>query len=129
MGDPDTLGCTVVICDDTPGIRMLLRAMIGAMTGFSVVGEAANGREAIDLAAQLEPDLMLLDVSMPVMDGIEAVPFILSASPATTIVVLSAFSSPEVKERALAAGAVEYVEKGTSITSITEVVTRHGAGT
>jgi len=63
---------------------MLLRAMLSAQSAIAVVGEAGNGQEAIDLGRELRPDVMLLDISMPVMDGIEALPQILTASPATS---------------------------------------------
>ena len=126
MSAPTERECTVVICDDAPGIRLLLREMLGASEGICVVGEACNGRDAIELARRHEPDLMLLDISMPVMDGIEAMPHIRSASPETSIVVLSGFSSEQVKSRAMAAGAAEYVEKGMNFTAIVEAVRRHG---
>lgn len=119
--------CTVVICDDTPDIRVLLREMLGSLPGVRIVAEAGNGRDAVEMAAGHEPDLMLLDISMPVMDGIEAIPLIQAASPRTTIVVLSGFSSQQVKERALAAGAAEYVEKGLNMAAISDAVKRHGA--
>lgn len=119
--------CTVVICDDTSGIRLLLREMLGSVPAVRVVGEAGNGRDAVELAGKHAPDVMVLDISMPVMDGIEAIPLIHEASPHTSIVVLSGFSSQQVKDRALAAGAAEYVEKGLDPAAIIDAVKRHGA--
>lgn len=104
---------------------MLLRAALSARPGVSVVGEAPNGREAIDAARDLLPDVMLLDISMPVMDGMEALPQILIASPDTSVVMLSGFSAPEIKQRTLDAGAVEYLDKGIDLDKVIETVKRH----
>lgn len=104
---------------------MLLKAMLSARPGIDVVGEARNGREAIDAAREVRPDVMLLDISMPVMDGIEALPHILAASPATSVLMLSGFSSPEIKQRALDQGAVEYLDKGIDLEQVIEAVRRH----
>lgn len=104
---------------------MLLRAALSARPGVSVVQEARNGREAIDAAQNLLPDVVLLDISMPVMDGIEALPQILVASPETSVVMLSGFSVPEIKQRALDAGAVEYLDKGIDLDKVIEAVQRH----
>jgi CheY-like chemotaxis protein len=64
---------TLLICDDNPNIRYLLRAYVESRTPFNVCGEAAHGVEAIEKAKQLQPDLILLDLSMPIMTGAEAV--------------------------------------------------------
>jgi DNA-binding NarL/FixJ family response regulator len=117
--------CRVLICDDTLAIRTLLRAMLAAETDIVVVAEASNGNEAVAGAGQHRPDIVLLDVSMPVMDGIQAIPRILEAAPATSIIMLSGFSSPQIKERARAAGAVGYVEKGTDFGEIVAAIRLH----
>jgi DNA-binding NarL/FixJ family response regulator len=80
--------------------------------GFEVVGEAANGREAIELAARTQPDVMILDIAMPIMDGIEALPEILQAAPGTRVLILTAFGSERIRAQALQAGASGYLEKG-----------------
>lgn len=104
---------------------MLLTAMLSAESGISVVGEATNGRQAVDLANQLRPDVMLLDISMPIMDGMEALPLILQASPTTSVVMLSGFSASEIKDRALSAGAVGYLEKGIDFEELIATVRQH----
>ncbi len=73
--------CRVVVCDDVADFRMLLVDILQGTKGFSVVGQAENGREAIDVAGEQRPDVVLLDIAMPVMDGIEALPLIRTASP------------------------------------------------
>lgn len=103
---------TVLIVDDVPGFRLLLRMAIARESGLKVVGEAADGREAIDRARDLQPDLVLLDLAMPVMDGFEALPQILEASPGSRVLVLSGFEADAMESRARSLGAGGYVEKG-----------------
>jgi len=79
---------------------------------FDVVAEAENGLQAVQLADQHKPNLLLLDISMPVMDGMEALPKILEASPETQVVVLSGFEAGRMGQAALDAGAAAYLEKG-----------------
>lgn len=105
------MSCRVLIADDAPDVRMLLRTVIEA-EGFDVVGEARNGVEAVEMAGAEGPDVILLDLSMPVMDGLEAMPAILEAKPATRIIVLSGFVSAEVKDRVSSLGAAACIEKG-----------------
>ncbi len=90
--------------------------------GFEVVGEAANGKEAVELARRTQPDVMLLDIAMPVMDGLEALPHITEVAPSTRVVILTGFSSSTIRARALAAGAVGYLEKGASPAAMIEAV-------
>lgn len=101
-----------VIADDYPDLRMLFRLSLEMSGRFAVVGEAGNGREAVELTEQLRPNLLLLDVSMPVMDGLEALPLVRGASPDTVVVVLSGFDQRRLGPVALAAGARAYLEKG-----------------
>jgi signal transduction histidine kinase len=104
----------VALADDVPELRRLLRHVLEWSDRFEVVGEADNGREAVAVAAELQPDLLLLDISMPVMDGMEALPQILEASGGTRVVMLSGFEAERLGQAALELGASGYVEKGTS---------------
>lgn len=81
----------VVVVDDQEEIRMILRINL-EFEGHEVVGEAANGQEAISMAEETQPDVMVLDIMMPVMNGLEAIPHIRRMSPATKILVCTAFS-------------------------------------
>jgi DNA-binding NarL/FixJ family response regulator len=101
----------VLICDDSAQIRELLRVVV-EQGGNQVVGEAANGREAIAKAEERQPDVVLLDLSMPVMDGLEALPEIQRAAPAARVVVLSGFDHSGLVAQALDLGAERYVTKG-----------------
>ena len=102
----------VLLVDDAADVRRLIAALIAVHDqGWSVVGEAANGREAIENAPPTDPDLVLLDLSMPVMDGLEALPHLRRAVPGAAVVVLSGFPSDAAQRAALAAGAHGYLEK------------------
>ncbi len=114
----------IVIADDTNDIRLMLRIAMGARDDVELVGEATNGVEAIDLAAALRPDLLVLDIGMPKLDGLSALPAIRAASPDTRVVMLTAISTPEHRARAKASGAVAYVEKTTSIRVLVDELLR-----
>jgi DNA-binding NarL/FixJ family response regulator len=102
----------VVIADDAVGLRRLLRAVLTRQPGFEVVGEAGNGAEALVAVSRTRPDLVLLDLTMPVMDGLEALPRIIGLSPSTRVVVLSGFNAGQMEHEALALGAHAYLTKG-----------------
>ena len=104
--------CRVVVCDDVEDFRRLMVVWIERAEGLRVVGEAENGRDAVELARTEQPDVMLLDLSMPVMDGMAAIPLIRAASPQTQVIVLTGLASPELKRRAIERGARGYLEKG-----------------
>lgn len=99
----------VLIADDEPIIRLDLRQMLESL-GYEVVGEAGDGQAAVDLARELKPDVCILDVKMPVMDGIEAVDIITDENIAPTI-MLTAYSDKELIDRARAAGVFAYLVK------------------
>jgi AmiR/NasT family two-component response regulator len=99
----------VLIADDEPIIRLDLRQMLESL-GYEVVGEAGDGKAAVELARELKPDVCILDVKMPVMDGIEAVDIITEENIAPTI-LLTAYSDKELIDRARAAGVFAYLVK------------------
>jgi signal transduction histidine kinase len=101
----------VLIADDTPDIRLLLRSSLGLNDAFEVVAEASDGVESIREAARHRPDVVILDLAMPLMDGLEAIPAIRRRSPASRIVVLSVFPSERMATPVLEAGADAYLEK------------------
>jgi len=82
---------TIVVVDDAPDVRALVKTRLRLSGSFDVVGEAGDGATAVALAVEHRPDVMLLDVSMPGMDGLEALPRILESSPATKVVLYSGF--------------------------------------
>lgn len=103
-----------VVIDDTADQRVLLSLAL-AQAGFDVVADAADGRAGIEAVREHRPDLVLLDLSMPVMDGIEALPTIRRLCPEARIIVLSASRVSQMSARAVAAGADGYVQKGSSL--------------
>ena len=92
---------SVLLADDVEDVRYLFRVVIEVDGRFEVVGEATTGREAVDLAASLRPDVVLLDLAMPEMGGLEALPLIKAASPATKVIVVTAFGETGWAFRAL----------------------------
>lgn len=103
--------CSVAIVDDQPLIRAALRMAVESQPDLRLVGEGQSGAEAIAVAREHRPDVMLLDVRMPGMDGIQAVPRILDASPATRILILTTFDLDEYVYAALRAGASAFLLK------------------
>jgi len=101
----------VVIADDASAMRALLRRMLEDTAAFEIVGEAGDGAEAVEMTGAFHPDLVVLDLSMPVMDGLSAIPAIRRISPLTRIVVLSALEPERVREQAMASGADAFIEK------------------
>lgn len=114
--------CRVLLCDDTPEIRTVLRTLFSIDTALHVVGEAKNGLEAVRLAEQHRPDVVVLDLAMPVMDGFEAIPEISRVSPETSIVMYTAHGSPGTRSKALELGAHHFVQKGGDPTTVITTV-------
>ena len=102
----------VVLADDTAEYRLLLKLVLEQDGRFVVVAEAADGAEAVRLTTAERPDVLVLDLAMPVLDGLQAIPQVRSGSPETAIVVLSGFARGQLDREALAHGASAYVEKG-----------------
>lgn len=114
----DTPPARVVLADDTPDIRLLLRLALERTGNFEVVGEARDGLEALEVVANLRPDAVVLDLAMPKMDGLEALPGIRERSPATKVLVLSGFQASQMRAETHRKGAHAYLEKGTPTSEI-----------
>jgi DNA-binding NarL/FixJ family response regulator len=109
-----------VVIDDAPDIRDLLTTVL-TRSGMDVVGEAGDGQAGVEVVRAERPDVVLLDLAMPVMDGIEALPLIRALVPDARIIVLSAFSGA-VRDQVLDGGADGYLLKGTPLHEIVEYV-------
>ena len=112
----------ILLVDDQQLIRMGFRMVLEAEPEFSVVGEAANGAEAIEAVRELAPDVVLMDVRMPRLDGIAATTQIVRAHPASRIIVLTTFDLDEYAFGALAAGASGFLLKDVQASELTAAI-------
>lgn len=103
---------SVVVADDMADLRHIARMALESSQRFEVVAEAADGREAVAKAAEHQPDLVLLDLAMPVLDGLQALPRIRQVAPGAKVVILSVFERGRLGPASLGGGAVGYLEKG-----------------
>ena len=110
----DAVPVRIVVADDQDLLRGSLRMLMDGDPGLTVVGEARTGREAVDLAARLQPDLVLMDVRMPEMDGLAATREICAATSHTRVVVLTMFDLNDYVDGALRAGASGFLLKNTA---------------
>ena len=117
-----TRSISVVVCDDVPELRRLARAVLEEEGEMEVVGEASDGREAIEVIERHQPDVAVLDLSMPELDGLEAIPLIHQVSPRTEIVIFSGFEEGKVAEIALRLKASRYVRKGAPLEDLRSAV-------
>ena len=106
---------SVLVVDDNPAVRKLICELFTVAGDFQVCGEAANGIEALELARSLRPDLVLTDLSMPVMDGLEETRLMKELLPAVPVIIYSAHIDPFVEKEALAAGASAVVPKAEAV--------------
>ena len=113
---------SVVVCDDVPELRRLARLVLEEDGEMVVVAEAGDGREAVEAIESHQPDVAVLDLSMPHMDGLEAIPLIHEVSPPTQIVVFSGFEEGRVAEVALSLKASRYVRKGAPLEDLRTAV-------
>jgi DNA-binding NarL/FixJ family response regulator len=112
----------VVLVDDVPELRLLVRLTLEEDSDIEVVGEASNGRAGVKVVQETKPDLVLLDLSMPDMDGLEAIPLIREEAPEARVVVLSGHEAGRVSLEALDQGASRYVNKASGLETIPKVV-------
>src|SRR5688572_10726798 len=116
MGGPPT----IVVVDDAPDVRMLVKTRLRLSGRLDVVGEGADGYDAVELARQHRPSLMLLDVSMPGRDGLAALPLVLDVSPTTRVVMFSGFDAAGLAEHTRRMGATEFLEKSVPLGELVE---------
>lgn len=112
----------VLIADDQKILREGLRALLGMKEDISVVGEAGDGREACELARQTKPDVVLMDIRMPQMDGVEATKVIKSELPKTAVIMLTTFDDDEYVIKAMTYGASGYLLKDIDSDKLIEAV-------
>jgi two-component system, NarL family, response regulator LiaR len=123
-GDP----ITVFIVDDHAVVRHGLRTFLDAAGGFVVVGEAGSGGEAVLLVADLAPDVVLMDLVMPEMDGVRATRLVKAHSPRSQVIVLTSYHDDEQIFPAIRAGALSYLLKGMGLAELSEAVRKAARG-
>jgi DNA-binding NarL/FixJ family response regulator len=112
----------IFLCDDAADYRLLVRSVLASLDDMEVVGEACNGQECLDEVVAADPDVVLLDINMPVMDGWEALPQLRDAAPDAHVVVLSTAPERDARERALRLGAAGYIEKPISVFDLPDAI-------
>jgi DNA-binding NarL/FixJ family response regulator len=120
--NPDLEKIRVVVCDDVLSLRNILRGALGEEPDVEVVAEADNGIDGLRLVAELQPEVVLLDLSMPELDGLQMIPMIVERSPDTGIIVLSGFAADPMRATTMELGADCYLEKGESLDAINAAV-------
>jgi DNA-binding NarL/FixJ family response regulator len=108
----------VLLCDDAEGFRALMRCSLAEDPAIEVVGEAGDGEAGVEATADLQPDVVLLDMSMPRMGGLQAIPKMRRRAPDTSIIGLSSLSAARMAGLSIEIGAHSYLEKGTGLDEI-----------
>jgi DNA-binding NarL/FixJ family response regulator len=121
-----TIRLRVVVCDDADEMRALLRDALEE-GGMDVIGEVDNGHDGLRVIRNLQPDVALLDVSMPGLGGLDLIPRVASSAPDTAIVVLSGFGGDRVCSQALELGADRYIVKGEPMETVRGAVRQAGS--
>jgi NarL family two-component system response regulator LiaR len=124
----NTKSIKLIIVDDHPMVRHGIKTMLLTCDDMWVIGEAGNGRDALALCKETQPDVILMDVVMPGMDGLETTRAILERYPQVNIVVLTSFPDPDLVQKALEAGAVGYLLKDTPIDTLGGAIRSASAG-
>jgi DNA-binding NarL/FixJ family response regulator len=113
---------TVLLADDHAVVRAGLRSLLDAESGIEVVGEAQTGREAVQLTKKLLPAVVVMDIAMPLLNGLEATRQILKAVPSTKVIILSAHSDDEYVDEVIRIGAAGYLVKQTSAHVLSDAI-------
>jgi DNA-binding NarL/FixJ family response regulator len=119
---------TVLLAEDHAIVRQGLCGLLNTDGHFRILGEARTGREAVELARTLKPDVILMDIAMPVLNGLQATRQILTADPFAKVLILSAHSDDVYVERMIEAGVAGFVEKQTSAEILTKAIREVAAG-
>jgi DNA-binding NarL/FixJ family response regulator len=112
----------ILVADDHPVVRHGLKNLLGSRPEWEIVGEAADGIEALEKAHKLTPDVVVLDITMPRMDGLEACRRIRKTVPASEVLIVTQHDSPQMHQTAVSAGAKGYVVKSNAVRDLLEAV-------
>ncbi len=114
----------ILIVDDVPQVRQDLRTLLPLAGEIEVVGVAINGLDAVRKAETLRPDVVLMDLEMPVLDGYEATRQLKTLNPACRVVALTIHGDPEARQKAAEAGVDAFIVKGTPVEALVKVITK-----
>jgi len=117
-------GLRVIFVDDHEVMRQGLIRLVESQTEIQVIGEASNGRQALELARQLQPDVVVMDISMPEMDGIEATSLIKTEFPKIRVIGLSMYEDPQLEKQMREAGASEFLSKTVAPAELIQAICR-----
>ena len=112
----------ILIVDDSPLFRKLLRKALEVQAGWQICGEAANGKEGIELAQKSSPDLIVLDLSMPVMNGLEAARILGQQMPNIPVIMFTSFTTPTLESEMQAAGVTKVISKTGPLSDLIESI-------
>ena len=112
----------ILIVDDVPQVRRELSTLLPLLDAIDIVGEAENGQSAIELAAALQPDVILMDVEMPIVDGLAATRSIKQQCSHCRVIVLSIHNDEAIRTKARLAGADDFVDKGEPLTALLKAI-------
>jgi DNA-binding NarL/FixJ family response regulator len=113
---------SVVLCDDVAEVRSALHDVLAADPSIVIVGEADNGRGCLEMVGQLDPDVVVIDLSMPEMDGFKAIPALVREAPRTRIIAVSGLGGNGMRDTVIGLGADRYLEKEVAADQLTVVV-------
>jgi len=113
---------TILLADDHAAVRRFIKILLRGEVDFSVVGEAANGVDAVKLVAELKPDILVTNLTMPGLDGIEVTRRVRESSPPTMVIVLSMWDPGRYAETAKKAGAVTYIVKDSAVDNLVPAI-------
>jgi DNA-binding NarL/FixJ family response regulator len=117
----------VVVADDNDGVRTLLKLVVELDPRLDLVGEATDGREALTVVEAEKPDVLLLDLGMPSLDGLQVLDNLRQTQPQVKVVVYSGFTGDGIRSAAFAAGAADYIVKGVDPALIAERLAKAGS--
>ena len=112
----------ILIVDDSAEVRKVMRRIFESQPGWQVCGEASNGKEGIEAAQRVHPNLIILDLSMPVMNGLEAAKVLTHSMPAVPLVMFTSFSTHVLEQEAMAAGISKIIFKSGALTELVSCV-------
>jgi DNA-binding NarL/FixJ family response regulator len=119
---------TVLLADDHTLVRQGLRVLLEAQPDIRIIGEAGDGREAVQLSNQLKPDVVVMDIAMPLLNGLEATRQILAQIPETRVLILSSYSDDEYVHQLTEAGAAGYLLKHAAVADLVKAIREAMAG-